>query len=93
MVRAERGKGLGRRLIEAIEAEAVNLGVSTISLGSGPDVRGFYTHLGYSGRSRMTKTRPGSVLTRYGDTDDRQRALEKLRARKAQRQATSSKPG
>jgi GNAT superfamily N-acetyltransferase len=55
---AARGKGLGRRLLEAIEQEAARLGRGGISLGvgRGPSAaRGFFTHLGYSGRSRMGK--------------------------------------
>ena len=49
-----RGRGLGRRLIEAIELEAARLGAGEIALGgAGGDVKGFYTHLGYSGRGSM----------------------------------------
>jgi predicted N-acetyltransferase YhbS len=85
-----RGQGLGRRLMERFEAAAVALGVDTVCLGAGPDVRGFYRRLGYDGRSRMRKSLPGSTLTRYGPASDRRRALAELRARRAARQATAA---
>ena len=87
VVPAERGNGLGRRLMDRIEAEAVLLGVGMLALGAGPEVRGFYRRLGYDGRSRMRKALPGSTVTRYGQTEDRQRALAELRARRAGRVA------
>ncbi len=54
-----RGKGLGRRLMEAIEVAAIRLGRSDLYLGAAGEVRSFYARLGYSGRgSRMHKGLP-----------------------------------
>lgn len=91
VVEAHRGMGLGRRLLEHIEAEAVRLGVDTVFLGAGADVRGFYLKLGYSGRSRLSKALPGSAAERCAQADGRRAALEALRSRRAQRQANKSK--
>lgn len=43
-----RRTGLGRRLVEQIEAEATRLGVGTISLGADDEAIDFYKHLGYA---------------------------------------------
>ncbi len=48
-----RGKGLGRRLVERLELEAMRLGRGGIALGASGDVKGFYRHLGYAGRRSM----------------------------------------
>lgn len=90
LLEAERGQGLGRRLIERVEAEAVRLGVSTVFLGADGDVRGFYRKLGYAGRGRLSKSLPGSALARYGEGDERRTALDELRSRRAQRRAAAS---
>ena len=51
-----RGRGLGRRLIEAIELEATRLGAGGLALGgAGGDVKGFYARMGYSGRGSMMR--------------------------------------
>lgn len=62
---SQRGSGLGRRLVQTIEVEAMTLGVRSISLGAGREVKGFYTRLGYrGGGSSMHKDLPlpGRVL-------------------------------
>jgi len=91
VVEAYRGTGLGRRLMQRLESEAVDLCVSTIYLGVGGDVREFYVKLGYSGRSRLHKTLPGSVVARYGQGDARRRALEELRSRRTSRLPASDR--
>ena len=48
-----RRQGLGRRLMEAIELEAMKLGVGGINLGAVDEARGFYQRLGYAGRGSM----------------------------------------
>lgn len=49
-----RGIGIGRRLMEAIETEAVRLGASAIYLGgANAENRGFYWRLGFSGRRSL----------------------------------------
>jgi GNAT superfamily N-acetyltransferase len=51
---AARGKGLGRRLMEAIEGAAVRLGARAIFLGgANADNRGFYQRLGFAGRRSL----------------------------------------
>jgi GNAT superfamily N-acetyltransferase len=82
---AARGKGVGRRLLEAIEKEAARVGRGGISLGVGPGpstARQFFTHMGYSGRSRMGKQLPLSPNIRYRSDSERGRRLEELRARR-----------
>lgn len=80
-----RGTGLGRRLVEHIEAACIQLGITGIVLGAVPDARPFYRHLGYTGNSAMHKSLPGSVAARYGDDEQRRRRLEELRDRRAAR--------
>jgi GNAT superfamily N-acetyltransferase len=55
---AHRGKGLGRRLLEEVEAAAGRLGASEISLGASGPERGFYLRLGYAGQARLHKQLP-----------------------------------
>ena len=52
--------GIGRRLIEAIEVEAIRVGARGIFLGgANPQNRGFYWRLGFAGRrSLMQKALP-----------------------------------
>ena len=45
-----RGRGLGRRLLAALELAAVRLGATAISLGADDGVKGFYSRQGYVGR-------------------------------------------
>ena len=90
VMEAYRGTGLGRRLVERIESEAVRLGISKLFLGAEADVRGFYRTLGYSGHSRLSKALPGSVVARYGQADNRRAVLDELRSRRALRQAARS---
>lgn len=89
---AVRYRGLGRALVDRVEAAAAGLGVETISLGARPEVRGFYLRLGYTGRSGMHKSLPGSAVTRYGDASGRRQALADLRARRAQRLRAADAP-
>ena len=48
-----RRHGLGRRLMEAIELEATQLGVGGINLAAVADAKAFYQRLGYAGRGSM----------------------------------------
>jgi GNAT superfamily N-acetyltransferase len=48
-----RRQGLGRRLMERIELEAIRRGAGGISLGANDDSKGFYARLGYAGRGTM----------------------------------------
>jgi GNAT superfamily N-acetyltransferase len=45
-----RGLGVGRRLIEIVEAIAMSRGARSIALGAANDARGFYERLGYRGK-------------------------------------------
>ena len=53
LVPRARRLGVGRRLMAAIELEAVRLGVGGINLGASDDAKGFYQRLGYAGRGSM----------------------------------------
>jgi GNAT superfamily N-acetyltransferase len=53
LVPRARGRGVGRRLMAALELAAVRLGAGEISLGADDDVRGFYARLGYAGRGTV----------------------------------------
>ena len=44
---ADRGLGLGRRLLEAAEVEAMADGAETLRIHASPDEQGFFVHLGY----------------------------------------------
>jgi GNAT superfamily N-acetyltransferase len=48
-----RRQGLGRRLMERVEIEAIRRGAGGISLGANEDSKGFYARLGYAGRGTM----------------------------------------
>ena len=64
LVPAERGKGLGRRLIQTFEIGAMQRGIRTISLGAKEGAKGFYVRMGYRGKTSMHKDLPlpGRVL-------------------------------
>jgi ribosomal protein S18 acetylase RimI-like enzyme len=83
---AYRGKGLGRRLLEEVEAAAIRLGALEISLGASDPERGFYLHMGYAGRARLRKQLPlsGAVHAR---AEERRRHLAELRRRRQRRLA------
>ena len=54
-----RGLGLGRRLLETVEAVARRRGARAVALGAVDDARGFYERLGYRGkRVQRTKELP-----------------------------------
>ena len=60
-----RRRGIGRRLVETIELEAMTLGARTISLGAADESRGFWERLGYRGKHAMRQKDlpgPGRVL-------------------------------
>lgn len=60
-----RRQGLGRRLMAAIELEAMKLGARGISLGTSAESKGFYQRLGYAGRGSMMQKGlplPGRLL-------------------------------
>jgi GNAT superfamily N-acetyltransferase len=82
---AYRGKGLGRRLLQQVEAAAIRLGTFEISLGASDAARGFYLHLGYSGRARLRKLLPRSSSARRGE--GWRRDLEELQQRRQRRLA------
>jgi N-acetylglutamate synthase-like GNAT family acetyltransferase len=44
---AHRGRGLGRRIVEYLEAAARSAGATSVVLNARDEVLGFYTHLGY----------------------------------------------
>ncbi len=92
VVAAHRGTGLGRRLMEHIEATCTEENITGIVLGAVPEARPFYRHLGYTGKSAMHKSLPGSAAARYGDDDERRRRLDDLRTRRAARTSTVPTP-
>lgn len=59
-----RKMGVGRRLLELIELQALRLGAGAISLGAVESARPFYARVGYSGKSAYQKQLPpaGRVL-------------------------------
>jgi len=62
-----RGMGIGRRLLEIIEARALVRGARSISLGAAEDARGFYGRMGYRGKRTMREKQlplPGVVRDR-----------------------------
>jgi GNAT superfamily N-acetyltransferase len=50
---AWRERGIGRRLMELVEIEALELGSHAIALGATEDAGGFYDRLGYRGKRTM----------------------------------------
>jgi GNAT superfamily N-acetyltransferase len=55
---AVRGRGLGRRLLSALESGARSLGVRQLTLGSVDGAVGFYERCGYQGRLLLQVTPP-----------------------------------
>jgi ribosomal protein S18 acetylase RimI-like enzyme len=55
---AVRGRGLGRRLLSALESGAHSLGVRQLTLGSVDGAVGFYERCGYQGRLLLQFTPP-----------------------------------
>jgi GNAT superfamily N-acetyltransferase len=84
---AYRGKGLGRRLLQQVEAAAVRLGASEISLGASDAERGFYLPMGYSGRARLRKQLPLSSNARQRRAEGWRRDRDDLRRRRERRLA------
>ncbi len=80
-----RGLGIGRMLLEAVESEAIRLGVTSIYLGgANAENRGFYWRLGFAGRrSLMHKGLP--IAKRFTTDQLRRRRLEDLRQRRMDR--------
>ena len=58
VVPEHRGKGLGRRLIQTFEVGAMRKQERMVSLGSHPDAVGFYTKMGYRGKTGRSKELP-----------------------------------
>jgi GNAT superfamily N-acetyltransferase len=83
---AHRGKGLGRRLLQQVEAAAIRLGASQISLGASGTERGFYQRMGYTGRTRLRKQLPPSSAA-DPRAEERRRHLDELRQRRQRRLA------
>ncbi|SRR6266498_1972829 len=83
---AYRGNGLGRRLLDEVEAAVIQLGTSEISLGASDAERGFYLRLGYSGRARLRKQLPLSSNARQRRAEGWRRDLDELRRRRAARE-------
>jgi GNAT superfamily N-acetyltransferase len=81
----QRGRGLGRLLLEDLERRAAAMGAVEVHLGAVPSARGFYAQVGYSGRSRMRKQLTGNGLARYGSAEERMQRLELMRARRSER--------
>jgi GNAT superfamily N-acetyltransferase len=48
-----RGQGIGRRLMERVELEAIRRGAGGINLGASKESKGFYVRLGYAGKGTM----------------------------------------
>ncbi|HUS61755.1 MAG TPA: GNAT family N-acetyltransferase [Acidimicrobiales bacterium] len=62
-----RGRGIGRRLLEIVEARALARGAHSIVLGAVDEARGFYERLGYRGKRTMREKQlplPGVVRDR-----------------------------
>lgn len=81
-----RGRGLGRRLLEEVETAAKRLGALEIGLGASGTERGFYLHLGYSGRARLRKQLPRSSAGER-PAQEWHRELAQLRERRDRRLA------
>ena len=80
LVPSARDRGLGRRLVEAMEAEALEIGCLAVVAGGIPaGTKGFYARLGFHGRGstmRLDLPPPGPV---------RDLRLRRLRAGRAER--------
>jgi GNAT superfamily N-acetyltransferase len=50
---AYRRRGVGRRLLQTVEVEAMSLGLDGLALGAEKSARSFYESLGYHGRHKM----------------------------------------
>ncbi len=87
LARAHRGKGLGCRLLAEVEAAAVRLGASEISLGASDAERGFYLHMGYRGRARLRKQLSLSSNAGQRRAEGWRRDLDELRQRRQRRLA------
>lgn len=65
LVPSARGRGLGRRLVETLEAEALEMGCLALVAGGIPaGTKGFYARLGFHGRGstmRLDLPPPGPV--------------------------------
>jgi GNAT superfamily N-acetyltransferase len=83
---AYRGKGLGRRLLQQVQAAARRLGASEISLAASGPERGFYLRMGYTGRTRLRKQLPPSSAVQPRG-EERRRHLEELRQERRRRLA------
>jgi GNAT superfamily N-acetyltransferase len=81
----QRGRGLGRLLLEDLEQRAAAMGAVEVHLGAVPSAKGFYVQVGYSGKSRMHKQLTGNGVARYGSAEERCRRLELMRARRNER--------
>lgn len=77
-----RGEGIGRLLMAEFERRAAAMGATEIYLGAVPSARGFYSRIGYSGRSRMRKALTGNGIARYGSAEQRAERLKEMRARR-----------
>jgi GNAT superfamily N-acetyltransferase len=84
---AHRGKGLGSRLLEGVEAAATRLGTSEVSLGASGAKRGFYLRMGYAGRARLRKQLPPSSNAGRRRAEGWRRDLDRLRQRRQRRLA------
>jgi len=77
---SDRGLGVGRRLVELVELEAMDGPCLMLALGSVDDARGFYDKLGFRGRhsgrskdlpplGRLRDRRVASLRAALGDLD------------------------
>jgi GNAT superfamily N-acetyltransferase len=86
LAREHRGKGLGRRLLQQVEAAGMRLGASQSSLGASGQERGFYLRMGYAGRARLRKQFPLSSAAHL-PAEEWRRHLAELRRRRQRRLA------
>jgi ribosomal protein S18 acetylase RimI-like enzyme len=80
-----RGAGVGRQLLSQLEENAAAIGAVEVHLGTVSAARGFYTRLGYTGRSRMHKPLSGMGIARYGAAEERRQRLQSMRGRRTNR--------
>ena len=88
---AHRGKGLGRRLLEEVEASARRPEASEISLGASGPEQGFYLRVGYSGRARLRRQLPLPWSSGPRRAQGWRRDLDELR-RQRQRRLAAREP-